>query len=166
MSASALEAILRRARAIVIAALGLLAIFAWTYLVWLADDMAMNGMDMTGYRVIPAGQSLMMPASAPWRPVEFAYVFVMWVVMMIGMMMPSATPMILIHARAARQFAAQGKPLAATAWFAAGYLLAWITFSFAATLGEWALERASVLTPSMATSSRVFGGTVLIAAGL
>jgi predicted metal-binding membrane protein len=45
-------------------------------------------------------------------------------------------------------------------------LLAWITFSFAATLGQWALERASLLTPIMAASSLVFGGTVLIAAGL
>jgi predicted metal-binding membrane protein len=167
MSASVLEAILRRDRAIIIAALGLLTIFAWADVIWLSHDMAMNGMDMTGYRMIPAGQSLMMPASAPWQPVEFAYVFVMWVVMMIGMMIPSATPMVLVHARVSRQAAgAQGRPLAATAWFAGGYLLAWITFSFAATLGQWALERASLLTPIMAASSSVFGGTVLIAAGV
>jgi predicted metal-binding membrane protein len=166
MSASALEAILRRDRAIIMVALGLLAIFAWVDLFWLSNDMAMDGMDMAGYRMIPAGEGLMMPANAPWRPVEFAYVFVMWVVMMIGMMVPSATPMILVHARAARQRAAPGKPLAATAWFAGGYLLAWITFSFAATLGQWALERASLLTPIMAASSLVFGGTVLIVAGL
>jgi predicted metal-binding membrane protein len=166
MSASALEALLRRDRAIIVAALGLLVILAWADLVWLSNDMAMDGMDMAGYRMVPAGQSLMMPASAPWHPVEFAYVFVMWVVMMIGMMVPSAAPMILVHAHAARQKAAQGKPLAATAWFVGGYLLAWMTFSFAATLGQWALERASLLTPIMAASSRVFGGTVLIVAGL
>jgi predicted metal-binding membrane protein len=166
MRASGLEVILRRDRAIIIAALGLLMVFAWADLVWLSNDVTMNGMDMTGYRMIPAGRGLMMPASAPWQPVEFAYVFVMWVVMMIGMMVPSATPMVLVHARVARQKAAQGKPLAATAWFAGGYLLAWITFSFAATLGQWVLERASLLTPSMAASSHVFGGTVLIAAGL
>lgn len=166
MSVSALEAILRRDRAIIIVALGLLTIVAWVDLVWLSNNMAMTGMDRTGYRMIPVGRGLMMPARAPWQPVEFASVFVMWVVMMIGMMVPAATPMILVHARAARQFAAQGKPLAATAWFAGGYLLAWITFSFAATLGEWALERASVFTPLMAASSAVFGGTVLIAAGL
>jgi predicted metal-binding membrane protein len=166
MSASALEAILRRDRAIIIAALGLLVIFAWADLVWLSNDMAMDGMDMTGYRMIPAGQGLMMPVSAPWQPVEFAYVFVMWVVMMIGMMVPSATPMILVHARASRQAAAQGKRFAATAWFAGGYLLAWITFSLGATLGQWALERASLLTPMMAASSHVFGGAALIVAGL
>jgi predicted metal-binding membrane protein len=47
---------------------------------------------ISGQRLLlgPAGQGLMMPASSPWQPVEFAYVFVMWVVMTIGMMVPSA----------------------------------------------------------------------------
>jgi hypothetical protein len=82
MSASPLEAILRRDRAIIMVALGLLAILAWADLFWLSNDMAMDGMDMAGYRMVPAGEGLMMPANAPWQPVEFAYVFVMWVVMM------------------------------------------------------------------------------------
>ena len=166
MRASTLEAVLRRERAIVIAALGLVALCAWADLAWLSDGMATGGMDMTGSGIIPAGRRLMMPATSPWPPVEFASVFVMWVVMMIGMMVPSATPMILVHARAARQSAAQGKPLAATAWFAGGYLLAWTTFSFGATLAQWGLERASLLTPVKAGSGHVFSGTVLIAAGL
>ncbi len=74
MNTSALEAGLRRDRAIILAALGVLTALAWFDLVWLADDMAMGGMDMTGYRMIPAGQALMMPASSPWQPIEFAYV--------------------------------------------------------------------------------------------
>jgi predicted metal-binding membrane protein len=44
MSASVLEAVLRRDRAIIIAALGLLTVLPWTDLVWLADDMSMGGM--------------------------------------------------------------------------------------------------------------------------
>ncbi len=74
MYTSALEAVLRRDRAIIIAALAVLIALIWSDLVWLADDMAMGGMDMTGYRMIPAGQALMMPASSPWQPIEFAYV--------------------------------------------------------------------------------------------
>ncbi|MGB7832103.1 MAG: hypothetical protein WBL84_07820 [Xanthobacteraceae bacterium] len=89
----------RRDRAIIVAALCVLTILAWADLVWLADNMSMGGMDMTGFRMIPAGQSLMMPASEPWKPIEFGYVFAMWAVMMIGMMTPSAAPMILIYAR-------------------------------------------------------------------
>jgi predicted metal-binding membrane protein len=161
-----LETILQRDRIVVAAALAVMTVLAWADLVWLADDMAMGGMDMTGFRMIPAGQGLMMPATAPWQPVEFFYVFAMWVVMMIGMMTPSVAPMILIYARVGRQAAAQGKPFAASSWFAGGYLLAWTAFSLAATLAQWALDRAALLNAMMESASNVFGGIVLIAAGL
>src|SRR6516165_2517954 len=161
-----LETVLRRDRAIVIAALAVLTTLAWADIFWLADDMAMGGMDMTGFRMIPAGQGLMMPASAPWQPIEFGYVLAMWTVMMIGMMTPSAAPMILIYARVGRQAVNSGQPLAASCWFAAGYLLAWTAFSLVATSAQWALERAALLTPMMHSASNVLGGTVLIAAGL
>ena len=97
---------------------------------------------------------------------EFAFVFAMWAVMMIAMMTPSASPMILIYARVGRQAAQQGKPLAASAWFAAGYFLAWIGFALAAASAQWAFERAALLTPMMAGASDVFGGAVLVAAGV
>src|SRR5689334_22412842 len=163
---STLEVVLRRDRAIVIAALAVITALAWAYIIWLADDTAMGGMDMTGFRMIPAGQGLMMRASASWQPFEFAYVFAMWAVMMIGMMTPSAAPMIMVYARVGRQAAQQGKPLAASAYFVAGYLLAWIGFALLATSAQWALDRSGLLTPTMAGANDVFGGTVLIAAGL
>ncbi len=166
MSDTALETVLRRDRAIVIVALVALTILAWADLVWLADDMAMDGMDMTGFRMIPAGQGLMMPASAPWQPIEFGYVLLMWVVMMVGMMTPSVAPMILIYARVARQAATQGKPFAASGWFGAGYLVAWTVFSVAATTAQWALERTALLTPMMASASNVLGAIMLLLAGL
>jgi len=166
MSDTALEAVLRRDRAVVIAALAVITALAWADLLWLADDMAMGGMDMTGYRMIPAGRGLMMPADAPWQPIEFGYVFVMWVVMMVGMMLPSAAPMILIYARVGRQATAQGKPFAASGWFAGGYLLAWIAFALSATSAQWALERATLLTPMMQSASNRLGAAVLILAGL
>ncbi len=90
----------------------------------------------------------------------------MWAVMMIGMMTPSAVPMILIYARVGRQATQQGKPLAASAYFAAGYLFTWIGFGLAATAAQWALERAALLTPMMAGASDMFSGAVLIAAGI
>ena len=165
MNAPALNAILRRDRAVIIAALGALMALAWVHLVWLADDMAMGGMDMTGYRMIPAGQALMMPASSPWQPIEFAYVLAMWVVMMIGMMTPSAAPIILIYARTGRR-ASESRPFPPTAWFAGGYLVAWVAFSLAATSAQWALERAALLTPMMASASKIVAAILLILAGL
>jgi predicted metal-binding membrane protein len=166
MADVAIEAVLRRDRAIVAAALVILTALAWAYVWWLAADMEMGGMDMSGFRMIPAGMELMMPAYAPWTAMEFAFVFVMWAVMMIGMMTPSAAPMILIYARVGRQAAQQGRPLAASAYFVAGYLVAWIGFALVASLTQWALERSALLTPTMVGASDVFGGAVLIGAGV
>ena len=166
MTDAALEAVLRRDRTIVAAALFVLAALAWAYVLWLAADMDMGDMDMSGFRMIPAGTALMMPATVPWNATEFAFVFAMWSVMMVGMMAPSATPMILIYARVGRQAAQQAKPFAASSWFASGYLLAWIGFALVATFAQWALECGSLLTPTMAAASAVLSGIVLIVAGL
>jgi predicted metal-binding membrane protein len=163
---STLEALLRRDRLIVASALGVVAALAWAYVLWLAADMDMGGMNMSGFRMVPAGMGLMAPASAPWSAIEFALVFVMWVVMMIGMMAPSAAPMILLYARAGGQQRIVGKPLAATGWFAAGYLLAWTGFSLAATLVQWVLERGALLDARMASANVLLGAVVLIAAGI
>src|SRR6516162_505761 len=92
-------AVLRRDRLVVVLAFTLLTALAWGYLLWLSADMAMGGVDMSDFRMIPSGMGLMVPARAPWQATEFAFVFVMWAVMMVGMMTPSATPMILMYAR-------------------------------------------------------------------
>ncbi|HEV7911209.1 MAG TPA: DUF2182 domain-containing protein [Methylocella sp.] len=166
MSEAMLEIILRRDRIIVAAALAALTALAWTYVLSLAADMDMGGMEMSGFRMVPAGIGIMAPAPAPWQAIEFVYVFAMWVVMMVGMMTPSAAPMILIYARVGRQASARGKPFAATGWFATGYLLTWVGFALVATAAQWALDRTALLDPKMASANQVFGGIVLIAAGV
>src|SRR5262252_2538880 len=142
MTDSTLETVLRRDRLVVAGSLGVIAALAWGYVLWLAADMDMGGMDMTGFRMIPAGMGIMAPANAPWKTIEFAFVFAMWAVMMVGMMAPSAAPMILMYARVGRQAVSAGKPFAPTSWFAGGYFLAWTGFALAATFAQWALERA------------------------
>src|SRR5580704_15035020 len=166
MTDSTLEIVLRRDRWIVGGAIAVIAALAWAYVLWLANDMDMGGMDMTDFRMIPAGIGIMLPATEPWRAIEFGYVFLMWAVMMVGMMAPSAAPMILMYARVGRQGRAQGKPFAATGWFAAGYLLAWTGFSLAATCLQWVIERAALLDSRMVIDGNLTGAIVLIAAGV
>jgi predicted metal-binding membrane protein len=166
MTDSALEAVLRRDRLIVAGALGVIAALAWAYVLWLAADMDMDGVNMRGFRMVPSGMRMMAPAAAPWSAVEFAFVFVMWVVMMVGMMAPSAAPVVLMYVRVGRQGKIAGKPLAATGWFAAGYFLAWAGFSLAATLVQWVLEREALLDARMASATILLGAIVLIAAGI
>ena len=159
------RAVLRRDRTVVMIALTLLTAVAWSYLLWLSADMSMGGMDMGDFRMIPSGMGLMAPAHTPWQAMEFAFVFIMWTVMMVGMMTPSAMPMILMYARVGRQTEAQGTPLTATVWFAAGYVLVWFAFSLLATLVQWALERAGLLDNAMASTSNFLGGFLLVVAG-
>src|SRR6266436_2071788 len=64
MSDAAIEAVLRRDRVIVAAAVVVLTALAWAYVWWLAADMDVGGMDMSDFRMIPAGMGLMMPATA------------------------------------------------------------------------------------------------------
>ncbi len=156
-SATALEALLRRDRLVVLVAIIALSALAWAYLLWLAQTMYMGDM-------VPAMMSSMHPQRG--YAADFAFMFLMWVVMMIGMMTPSAAPMILMYARVGRQAEVSGTPLAATGYFAAGYLLAWTAFSSLATATQELLLRTPLLNPMLASASSRFSGLVLIAAGL
>jgi len=118
---------------------------AWWYIV------AMPGMEMGELH--------------PWCALDFALMFAMWSVMMVGMMLPAATPMALIYAQVARRAAREGSVLPPTAVFVAGYLAAWTLFSAGATAAQWALERAALLSPMLVSNSPRLGAGLLIAAG-
>ena len=148
MSNHAREVVLRRDHYIVLGALLTLMAVTWGYVVWVRGQMTIPSADM----------------SAAIMPVSVLFIFVMWVVMMVGMMTPSAVPLLLLHARLAR-VAEFGRPLAATGWFAAGYLLAWMAFSLLASVAQVALTGAALLTPMMSIRSEFLGGVLLITAG-
>src|SRR5262249_528103 len=158
-------AALRRDRILVVLALTMLTALAWSYLLWLSLAMVMDGMAMDDFRMIPSGIGLMMPAQMPWRAMEFAFVFAMWTVMMIGMMTPWAAPMILTYARVGRHAKPQRTPLTATIWFVGGFFVPWIPFALFATVVQWALDRDGLLDSGMAITSNVVGGLLLFAAG-
>ena len=104
--------------------------------------------------------------SMPLMAMGAAVMFLMWWVMMIGMMLPSALPMTLTFATVNRRRRELGTPYVPTAVFVAGYVLAWGAFSLAATGLQWGLERAALLTPMMRTSSSLLGGLLFVAVGL
>lgn len=140
----------------IVAALVAVVALAWLYLFREAADMhaMMAGMD----------RAMAMP---PRDAVELLLLLAMWFVMMVGMMLPSVAPVVLTFATVNRNRRARGQPYVATALFTSGYLLAWLGFSVAATVAQWALERAALLSPmDMMTNSRVLGGVLFIAAGL
>jgi predicted metal-binding membrane protein len=160
MSDAALETVLKRDRAVVVTAVLVLTALAWTYVLWTAASMSaatsassMPGMNMPGMNM-------------GWTVAGFALTLAMWVVMMIGMMTPSAAPMILLYARVGRQARADGRPFAPTGWFAGGYLLAWSGFAVAASLAQLALAHMTLITPMLSAANNRFAGLVLVAAGI
>ena len=96
---------------------------------------------------------------------DIAFTFVMWAVMMIGMMAPSAGPVLLLFSGTAAARQERGLPVSVLA-FGSGYLAVWVGFSAAATLAQWRLHEASLLSMSMRTSSSFFGGAILVVAGV
>lgn len=150
---SALDAVLRRDRWIATAALAAAAGLSWLWMVQMA--LAMSSADI---------MSMMQPGG--WSAGYATMMFVMWAVMMVGMMLPSAAPMILLHARVTRKNLAPASPWVTSGAFLFGYLAVWTGFSLAATGLQWwleGLELVSVMNMA-ATSSTVSGGVLVAAA--
>lgn len=160
-----LEGLLRQDRMIVIIGLSIVVLTAALYTV-LGIGMQMSAIEMTGSMSKP----MVMPAQmmpALWTPGYFILVFLMWWVMMIAMMVPSASPTILLYAALNRQMKdAEDVPLKA-GLFLAGYLVIWAVFSFLAALLQWALELRALASPmTMMITSNYLGASILLAAGI
>ena len=72
------------------------------------------------------------PMLHAWNLADFGFMFIMWSVMMVAMMLPSATPMILLFTNTSRQRAKAARPYVPTAVFTLGYLFVWTAFSLVA----------------------------------
>ncbi len=152
-----LEALLARDRIIVLAGLAGVTALAWAYLVGLAANMS----------AVPntLGEVLAATEMSAWGLRDFTLMLLMWAVMMVGMMVPSAAPMILVFAAFNRKQSESGRPFVSTGVFLLGYLVVWALFSLGATLLQYALERGALLSPMMTTTSPLLGGALLVAAG-
>jgi predicted metal-binding membrane protein len=153
-----LAGLLKRDRAIILAALGGATALSWVYLVDMARDMAAGVCNMPGM------EGMYMGAVPVWNAPYFTMMVVMWAVMMVGMMVPSAAPAILLYASMHRN--AGRTPYMSTAGFVAGYLAVWTAFSVAAVLAQWGLDAAALLSPTMVSTSPYLGAGLLAAAGV
>ncbi|MFQ5742668.1 MAG: DUF2182 domain-containing protein [Acidobacteriota bacterium] len=154
-----MESALKRDRAIVASGLLILTLLAWIYTVREAASMeTING-------AVEAGAGMAMPSMQPWSAVDATWVFLMWNVMMVAMMIPSAAPMVLLFAAVNRKRREQERPFVPTGLFLLGYLFAWSSFSALATVAQWGLHSAALLSEMMVSTSVWLGGAALIAAG-
>ena len=149
--------VLKRDRAMVVFGLAGIAILSWAYLICM--DWGMRHMDV-------GMQMVIMPAMEHWTAWDLVLVFLMWAVMMVGMMVPAASPTILLFAEINRRRHEHQGTLVATGEFLLGYLLAWTGFSALATLAQWGLLTAALVSPMMESTSKALGAGLLLMAGL
>ena len=142
------ERVLRRDRAITIALLILVVGNSWAYI------LAGGGSEMPS----------MMTAGGNWDLGYSIVMLVMWWVMMLAMMLPSAAPMILMFVSLNRQ--RPDGSIRAVLTFVSAYVLSWGAFSVVATLLQWGLEKTGFLSSTMASTNATLGASLLIAAGI
>ena len=176
-----LESVLRRDRLVVVIALIAVIVLSWVY-VLAGAGMGMSAFEMTRMTqpvgVIdstqPSVQGMSMGGTAvggtmvtgAWTVGYAVVIFFMWWVMMFGMMLPSASPLLLLFARMMRKEKDKGAPYVPTGVFALGYVIMWAAFSAIATGAQWGLEASGLLSGIMVGTSAVLGAGLLIAAGV
>ena len=156
------EGAVKRDKVFVLVALTAVIALSWSY-VLTGAGMNMTAPEMTEL-ASSGGMAKMMPAV--WDTGYAALMFFMWWIMMIAMMLPSATPMVLLFAAINRKQKEKGNPYVATTLFASAYLIVWAGFSIVAVALQWGLEALALLSPMLISASIVLGGGLLLAAGI
>jgi predicted metal-binding membrane protein len=148
--ATILESALRHDRAPVVVLLIVVPLVSWLWIVAMARDM---------YGPMTGASAWMM--TAVWDPWHLVLLWAMWAVMMVAMMLPSASPMLLLYGTVARRSAVGAGGARQLYAFAAGYLVVWAAFSVGATALQRLLAALLVVSPMMEVTSRVAGATLL-----
>jgi predicted metal-binding membrane protein len=152
---TALELALQHHRGPLIVLLILLPIVCWTWIVVMARDM---------YGPMTGASAWMM--TPQWDVRYVLLLWMMWAVMMAGMMLPSASPMMLMYGLAARRQgsgATAGRQIYA---LVSGYVVVWTLFSVVAAVAQLTLSTQLVISPMMTLTSPRVGVSLLFLAGL
>jgi len=124
----------------------LVAIFAsWYYMLY---DMTMN-----------------MAPVATWSAYDILLLVIMWAIMMAGMMLPSAFPVILLMANINQKRQTNGLSYTPTLFFVLGYLLTWCFYSLIISALQYTLHHIEILNSMMVSNNNIFSASLLIFAG-
>ena len=149
-----LESALSYDRTPVIVLLVLLPLISWMWIIVMARDM---------YGPMTGASVWMM--TARWDLSYLLLLWAMWAVMMTGMMLPSASPTLLLFgviARRSSRESAAGRIYT----LAAGYLIVWTVFSLGATALQRVLAALLLVSPMMEATNPAVGATLLLIAGV
>jgi predicted metal-binding membrane protein len=151
---TALELALRHHRGPLIVLLIVVPVACWVWIIAMARDM---------YGPMTGASAWMM--TLRWDARDVLLLWLMWAVMMAGMMLPSASPMLLMYGVAARRHSDTAAARRIYA-LASGYIAIWALFSVAATAAQFLLSRQLVLSPMMTLTSPRAAALLLVVAGV
>ncbi|HUQ48976.1 MAG TPA: DUF2182 domain-containing protein [Gemmatimonadaceae bacterium] len=158
-SQSPVAGIVSRDRAIVGTCILIVVVLAWAYLIRLDSQMGSHESPLGSM----PGMSMLPGAPQGYR--ELLLTFAMWSVMMVGMMTATAAPLIMLFAGMREKLGDPGASTKAMV-LGLGYLTVWVSFSAAAALSQWGLQRELLLSSDMSVRSSVAAGLILIFAGV
>jgi predicted metal-binding membrane protein len=150
-----LEFALGHNRAPLIVLLILLPLVCWSWIVVMARDM---------YGSMTGASAWMM--TLRWDAPHVLLLWMMWAVMMVGMMLPSAAPLVLMYGAAARRRGSGARATESIYALAAGYITVWALFSVVATASQRLLSAWFILSPMMTLTIPAAGAGLLLVAGL
>lgn len=158
------ERVLRHDSGIVLACVALIVLATAWYTI-AGIGMSMTAIDMTRMAG-PIGAPMQMASQVEWTLPYAVLIFLMWWVMMVAMMTPSAAPTVLLFSALKRVGPDRANTSRLGLLFLAGYLAVWAYFSLIATGAQWGLEATGLSDgPMMTIRSRLLAGCVLVAAG-
>jgi predicted metal-binding membrane protein len=131
-----------------------LPLVCWIWVIAMARDM---------YGPMSGASAWMMTVT--WDTPRLVLLWAMWAAMMAGMMLPSATPILMLYAGAMRNRPAEQNAIANVYAMAAGYILVWAVFSVAATMVQRVLASMLLLTKMMEPASPMGAAVLLLIAG-
>jgi len=127
---------------------------SWAFVAWMTLDIS--------HPVV----MMMMPIDASWSWSTVVAVFLMWAIMMIAMMLPSAAPTLLMFDTIEQRNSPVERQRFRSLYFAAAYLAVWIGFSAIATGAQWILQHYGLLTPMIVSRSNWLTAALLVLAGV
>ncbi len=144
-----LDRLLAKDSVIVLCAVAAVTLIAGLYTV-LGVGMQMSAITMTSMAG-SVGAPMEMMGAQSWSGLQVMLMFLMWWIMMIAMMTPSAAPTLLLFS-ALKRNGSEGNEYLMQVWlFLAGYLTSWAAFSVVALFLQWILREVAVLAPAMMT---------------
>ena len=153
-------------------ALSVLAALAWYYLYMMASytPMSMNmenknpmTMSMDGTNTI---NFLMMPMTGEWGINDFIVMFVMWLIMMIAMMLPSTFIFLNIFRMMRSNMKSVSSPIIEMLIITLSYFVVWAVFSLIACIFQYFLHNNGVVDMMGTFQNKFIAGILLIGAGL